>query len=96
MRSRFTAFARSDTDYIANTWAPAYTLALDTKALYTWTKQVTFTALEIIDISKGNKADETGIVEFIAHYKENNQPEKIHERSTFQKIGGRWYYLCAE
>ncbi|GAA4194530.1 YchJ family protein [Microbacterium oryzae] len=81
MRSRYSAFAKGDADYLALTWHPRTRpadLALD--AATTWT------GLEIVEAA----GDE---VSFIAHFTAPNGPGRLAETSRFARRGGRWFYV---
>jgi SEC-C motif-containing protein len=88
MRSRFAAFAVGDTSYLLRTWHPSTrpaTLELD--------EQQRWTHLDVIDTVAGGLFDQTGIVEFQAHYRHGRQRGTLHERSRFARIDGAWFYL---
>ncbi len=90
MRSRFTAFARGDVDYLLATWHPSTRpRSLDLDPDRRWTR------LDIVDTLDGGPFDETGEVEFRAHYRDDATRGAQHERSRFAKQRGRWYYLDA-
>lgn len=81
MRSRFSAYALGDADYVFRTWAGATrpeNLVLDDR--------VRWTRLEILAA-----ADDE--VEFIAHFVAPSGPGRLHEGSRFVRRGGRWQYL---
>ena len=61
-------------------------LGFDTKEAETWSQQVKFTHLEILDFT-----DNT--VEFKAFYKHEGQASFIHENSLFKRIKGQWFYI---
>jgi SEC-C motif domain protein len=91
MRSRFSAYAVEDADYIWRTWhprtrppAPVPLAGID------WVR------LEILDVVDGQPGDETGVVEFRAHYREGRRFGVLHERSTFEMRARRWFYLDGE
>jgi SEC-C motif-containing protein len=86
MRSRFSAFAVGDAEYLRQTWhqrTRPRRLNLDPRQR--WTR------LEIVDRSGGGLFDTDGIVEFKAHHTAG----VLHERSTFAKVDGRWLYVGA-
>ena len=95
MRSRFTAFATGDVEYLRSTWHPdtrPHDLELD--------PAVEWLRLIISDTVRGGPFDTYGEVEFVAMYREPspNQPSSYqrgrqHERSTFEKVEGRWLYV---
>jgi SEC-C motif-containing protein len=90
MRSRYAAYAVDDLDYIFRTWHPR-TRPEDPK-LQPGTAWV---ALEILDVVDGGPADETGVVEFRAHFRTSGGAQVLHERSTFARRANRWMYLTA-
>jgi SEC-C motif-containing protein len=88
MRSRFSAFAVSDRDYLLKTWHPATRPEqLDLDGGTRWTR------LDIVTTVDGGPFDTTGVVEFRAHYRTADAREVLHERSDFVREGGRWLYL---
>jgi SEC-C motif-containing protein len=90
MRSRFSAFAVGDADYLLRSWhsstRPAR-LRLDPGQR--WTR------LEILGTERGGLFDPTGTVEFRAHYRRAGRPGALDERSRFVREDGRWVYLDA-
>ena len=90
MRSRFCAYARDDADYLFRTWHPRTRPAeVATGGGIVWTD------LEIRDTEAGGPEDDRGEVEFVARYESSGQPGTMHERSRFERRGGRWCYVDA-
>lgn len=90
MRSRFSAFAIPNGDYLLETTFPAKRKFHDKKELQKWGETNEWTKLEIIQSTSDQ-------VEFKAFYTdENGKPQIHHELSTFQKIDERWYYVSGE
>jgi len=89
MRSRFTAYARRDVDYLLNTWdANKRPATIDfSKETAQWRK------LAIVGTKKGGAQDSKGIVEFKAYYSQDGDDYFMNEISRFVKTGGRWLYL---
>ena len=88
MRSRYSAFAVANADYLRATWhhtTRPSEIQLD--------DDVTWTLLEIVDTVRGGPFDTDGVVEFQAHYRSPQGRRTRHERSRFTREGGRWYYL---
>lgn len=81
MRSRFSAYAVGDTDYVFRTWHPR-TRPDD----LTPDPGLTWTRLEVLDAT----GDE---VEFVAHYDSPAGPGELRERSVFEQRAGRWVYV---
>ena len=87
MRSRYTAFARHNSDYLQQTWHESTRPAqLEFEAGVSWF------GLRIIDCQAGD-ADDEGWVEFIARFKGNGRLQSLHERSRFVREQGRWQYV---
>lgn len=81
MRSRYSAFARGDADYLLRTWHPRTRPSeLDLDDDTEWT------GLEIHDAG----ADE---VTFTARYRSGEGEGAMTERSRFARRGGRWFYV---
>lgn len=89
MRSRFTAYALDNTDYILATWD----VAVQPKKIDFSAENIDWQRLEITDTKKGVIKDNKGIVEFKAFYGKNGEGHVLHEISRFAKTNGRWFYL---
>ena len=57
---------------------------------------LTWTGLAIVVIADGRPGDESGEVEFRAHYLENRRSGTLHERSRFAVRARRWFYVDGE
>lgn len=96
MRSRYAAYALGGFgDYLLSTWWPANTRGLTAQALSE--KNLDWFGLDVISRTQtGDRAT----VEFIAHYRDNNQnpnhKQSLHERSLFRRDNGRWFYVSGE
>jgi len=91
MRSRYTAFALGDDDYVAASWHPrTRPEAVDSLDGPRWT------GLEIVDIEAGGPADTSGVVEFRATYADAGARGVLHERSRFVRQAGRWWYVAGD
>lgn len=88
MRSRYSAYAVGDLDYVWQTWHPR--TRPDT---VTPNGELTWTGLEIVDAVDGQAGDQTGVVEFRAHYRQGRQSGTLHERSRFALRARRWLYV---
>ncbi|MDO9398039.1 MAG: YchJ family metal-binding protein [Herbiconiux sp.] len=96
MRSRYAAFAVGDVDYLLGTWHPSTrpeSLELD--------PELRWFRLDIDGRRAGGPFDTEGEVEFTAHYRVREpgavraRAERQHERSRFERVDGRWFYLDA-
>jgi len=89
MRSRFTAYAQRNIEYLLNSWdADKRPAVIDfSKETAQWQK------LQIISCKKGGPQDSKGVVEFKAFYRQDEEDCFMHEISRFVKTGQRWLYL---
>ncbi len=93
MRSRYTAFALADIDYLLRSHAAKTRPVKDRKSIERWAKSVMWMGLSILRTEAGQNTDETGYVEFKATFLENGQPGQIHEKSLFLRENGKWVYV---
>lgn len=89
MRSRFTAFAIDDVDYVWRTWHPRTRPA---KVLPSGNQWLSLSIVETVD---GMPGDESGIVEFEATYRDSWRTKVQRERSSFEYRASRWLYIDA-
>lgn len=88
MRSRFSAFAIPNGEYLWETTSPGKRKFHNKKSLQEWGEINDWTTLEIVDTPSMNK------VEFKAFYTDQDgNPQVHHELSTFKTIQNRWYYV---
>lgn len=93
MRSRYTAYATGNIDYIEKTTAPEALSDFDRDGSEKWAKQSEWTGLEIVSTTKGQASDNDGVVEFIAQYTIEGSPISHHEISDFRKEKGHWLFV---
>jgi len=87
MRSRYSAYAVHDADYLWQTTAPKERRHHSKAAILEWAQSNQWLKLEVL------KATET-TVEFKAYYLDNLLRAQVHhEKSTFIKVDGSWYYV---
>lgn len=87
MRARYSAFVKHDIDFIYNTFHPSTRQLQDKKDIRQWATLSKWMHLEIIKSTDVN-------VEFKAHYMDQYLETQVHhERSTFKKEKGIWYYV---
>lgn len=92
MRSRFSAFAKNEIDYLIATWHPSKRHEINRQSLLKTAESCDWLSLSILDTAEGQQADEQGEVEFLAIFKEEKL-EAMQERSRFVKENGQWFYL---
>lgn len=85
MRSRYSAFAAEDVDYLKSTWhrqtCPAnLTLEADTRWLQ-------------LQVQAAEEQGDQGKVRFVALFQEKDEWLQLSEESNFVKEQERWYYV---
>ncbi len=88
MRARYSAYAVVDLDFVWRSWHPS-----TRPAELTPDGRLTWTGLQILDTVDGGPGEETGEVEFRAHYTHGGRAATLHERSRFAVRAGRWLYV---
>jgi len=90
MRSRYSAYAVQNADYLWDTTAPKERRHHSKAAILEWSKSNQWLKLEVLN------ATET-TVEFKAYFLDSSlQAQVHHEKSTFVKEGDSWYYADGE
>ncbi|OZD04580.1 hypothetical protein CH275_15455 [Rhodococcus sp. 06-235-1A] len=88
MRSRFTAFAVGDVDYLRASWHPdTAPTELELDPDQRWYR------LDIVGVEAGGMFDDAGTVEFRARYKHPEGAGTMTEVSRFVRTAGSWLYL---
>ena len=90
MRSRYSAYALDLPDYILETTHPKNpNYGQDRTGIRQFSQVTTFEKLEI------HEATETTVM-FSAHLSQDGRDATFTEKSTFEKVNGRWMYLNGE
>ena len=90
MRSRFSAFAIPNGEYLMETTLPTKRKFHNKKDLQEWGEINEWTKLEILKSTLNE-------VEFKAYYNdESGKPQIHHEHSLFKNVNERWYYVSGK
>lgn len=92
MRSRYSAFATANIDYLRDSLLPASRLDFDRDGALEWSRSSEWTGLEIRRTEGGGPEDMQGYVEFLAAFSQSGEPRLHHETGRFVRHEGRWYY----
>lgn len=97
MRSRYSAYALHDVDYIIKTTHPDNLDYTENRPMWAisllqFCHSSTFWGLDILEFSEKN---EEAFVTFFAHIKQGEKETSFQEKSRFLKIEGRWLYRSA-
>jgi SEC-C motif-containing protein len=93
MRSRYTAFAVGEMDYIYKTHHESTRKELDMDGVKSWALNSEWLGLEIRGSEKGQEVDTEGSVEFKCKFIFNGKEQSHHELSTFVKEKGQWFFV---
>lgn len=96
MRSRYSAYVLQKIDYLTETHDPETVDEFDEEEAAGWAKGADWQGLEIVDRVRGKEKDNEGVVEFVARYRYQDNELSHHERSSFVKLDGRWYYTSGD
>jgi SEC-C motif-containing protein len=94
MRSRYTAYVVKNIHYIADTQVTVKDEVFDKEEALKWAESSEWLGLLIKNTQKGGVDDKTGIVEFVANYKdkETGTELKHHETSLFTRENQLWKF----
>ncbi len=97
MRSRYTAYTKSDVSYLKKTLAPESRGDFDAATTKQWADQSTWKGLKILSTKRGSASDTQGTVEFTAVYEAEGKTIEHHEVSKFRKDeNGQWFFIEGE
>ncbi len=96
MRSRYTAYATENIDYIIASHDPDTVKDVDRESSEQWAKEASWDGLEVLSSEAGAATDDTGMVEFVAKYTIGANSYAHHERATFRKVEGAWKFVDGE
>ena len=92
MRSRYTAYSRSEVDYIVHTTHPQQRKQDSENDIRQWAQKSVWHGLNVLNVDGGAAEDAAGTVEFIAQYSENGERIDHHEVAQFKKENGTWFF----
>lgn len=94
MRSRYSAYATGEIEYILRSTHPSTRKFHNAEAIKNWAQLNVWQKLEIVFKSGGEAKDKKGVVEFKAYFLDSvKEPQIHHERSNFAKELGKWFFV---
>lgn len=93
MRSRYSAFATGNDDYIKTTCAGPALVSEESSSKEQQPRDIKWLSLTILSTKQGQAKDQKGRVEFVACYQEDRRFIQLRELSEFHRIDGRWFYV---
>lgn len=88
MRARYCAYVLEDEAFLLATWH-----STTRPDAVRFTGDVVWEGLTVEDAHGGGALDVSGTVSFTARFRRNGTPLALQERSTFERIDGRWFYV---
>jgi SEC-C motif-containing protein len=92
MRSRYSAFAKGEIDYLVKTIPLLDRKGFDKKGSAQWSESAEWTGLEIVE-AKDSAGGKKASVEFIASFSQDGTAYTHHEIARFNRVGERWFYV---
>jgi SEC-C motif-containing protein len=92
MRSRYTAYATGNLDYVEQTCTAFALKDFDRAEAQQFIDGATWLGLEVLKTEAGGADDAEGKVEYIFRYRFGEQDYVCHELSSFVRQDGRWSY----
>lgn len=105
LRARYSAFARSEIDFILKSHHPETREQVKREEIEEWSKSSEWLGLKVLQKQAGETTDEEGTVTFHARYigadgkpdgKEPGKIEDHYEHATFKKSEGNWMFFDAQ
>ncbi len=92
MRSRYSAYALQQIDYIMQTTVPSQRALIVPNDVAAWARSVGFMGL-VVHRHVPKIGAKHAQVEFTAQLQQNGQIQPHHELSSFVNIDGAWYFI---
>ena len=89
MRSRYSAFCSGNVAYLLQT---DLTDQIDINRASQIRASIANTKWLKLDVLRAEISGDNGLVEFVAHYRDQQGLGQLHEQSDFVRQQGRWFY----
>jgi len=96
MRARYTAHVTVDVAFIMNSVLPLKKHEHSEKTVLNWASKTDWRGLDIVNVTDGSNSDESGQVEFVAHFLKDGMKRKHREIAKFKKEDDTWYFEDGE
>lgn len=90
MRSRYTAYASGNINYIVATMKGPAANNFNAEEALAWARKVNWLGLKLI---RSKQEGDRAYVEFIASFAYQEQKQQLHELSEFMLENGKWFYV---
>jgi len=92
MRARYSAHVVAQMDFIFESLHPDHRSGYDHQGTREWAESSEWLGLEVLGTVEGGPDDDTGQVEFIAHYRDKGVIQDHHECAQFKRKDGIWKF----
>jgi len=96
MRARYTAHTQGNMEFLVTSHVEETRGEIDIELTRRWAERCEWLGLEITATEQGAAGDTTGVVEFVAHYRDRDERRQHRERALFDFIDDVWLYRDAE
>lgn len=96
LRSRYSAFAKGEIDYIIKTHHSKTSKDLKRSEIESWSKGSEWHGMKVHQKEAGEAKDEQGVIVFQAQYTQDGKLQNHLEKSFFEKENGVWKFLDAQ
>ena len=93
MRSRYSAYALAEIDYLFKTSGPQVRKDFDAESSRQWAQAAEWKGFEILRSEGGGEKDEQAMIEFVARYQVKDAPFEHHEIAAFGRVDGEWRFM---
>ena len=93
MRSRYSAYATGEIDWIIESQSADNREVTDRQATEEWSRKSEWRGLEVLEVTQGAAGDEEGFVEFKASYSLSGEDIVHHEVASFRREDGSWRFV---
>jgi SEC-C motif-containing protein len=93
MRARYTAYVRSDIDFLCESLDAEGREAFDADGARQWAESAEWQGLEVLATDGGGADDSEGAVEFVASYLIEEREQHHHEVARFTREEGVWRFV---
>ncbi len=93
MRARYSAHATRNYDFVASSCHPEFREEASPEENEKWSSLMEWEKLDINEVVAGSENDETGEVDFTAHYTVRGFPQEMREHAYFRRENDTWYYV---
>ncbi len=92
MRSRYSAFVKHAFAHLHASLSAEQQKDYSREEAERWAKNSEWLGLQIVKTDKGGPDDTSGLVEFMARFKAQDQEHEHHEIAVFGRENGQWVY----